>query len=177
MQGREDERVVAFAALSLEPGKVPLVAGLGVACIVGAAAVAWFSSPVTLRLARAEERLVTAELESRLFGVVTSRAERIDGIRSVSLVRSRTGRSHTPDHIVFETVNGPVDRGRNQQLFAVDHADIDRFFEDEASPPLTLSSIARGRELVRFLVAQAVALFLTLAGLGLEWMVVRSLLA
>ena len=116
-------------------------------------------------------------LESRLFGLVTNRAERIDGIRSVSLVRSRTGRSHTPDHIVFETVNGSVDLGRNQQLFAVDSADIEGFFKDEASPPLLLSSIARGSELVRFLVAQAVALFLTLAGLGLEWLVVRTLVA
>jgi hypothetical protein len=163
--------------MSLEPGKVPIVAGLGVACIVGAAALAWFSSPATMRLARGEKRLVTAELESRLFGVVTSRAERIDGIRSVLLIRSRTGRSHTPDHIVFETVSGPVDLGRNQQLFAVDYDDIDSFLKDEASPPLKLSSIARGSELVRFLVAQAVALFLTLFGLGLEWMVVRSLVA
>jgi hypothetical protein len=161
--------------LSLEPEKVPLVAALGVACILGAAALAWFSSPATLRLARGEERLVTAELESRLFGLVTNRAERIDGIRSVSLVRSRTERSHTPDHIVFETVNGSVNLGRNQQLFAVDHADIEAFFKDEAPPFLTLSSIARGREFVRFLVAQAIALFLTLAGLGVEWLVVRAL--
>jgi hypothetical protein len=156
---------------------VPLVAGLGIACIVGAAALAWFSSPATLRLARGEGRLVTAEVESRLVGVVTRGAERIDGIRSVSLVRTRTGRSQTPDHIVFETVNGPVNLGRNQQLFAADYADIDGFFKDEASPALTLSSIARGRELVRFLVAQAVAVFLMFAGLGLEWMVVRSLMA
>jgi hypothetical protein len=163
--------------VSVEPGKVPLVAGLGIACIVGAAALAWFSSPATLRLARGEERLVTAEIESRLFGTVTNRAERVDGIRSVSLVRTRTGRSHTPDHIVFETVNGPVNLGRNQQLFAVDFADLDGFFKDEASPPLTLSSTARGRELMRFLVAQAVVVLLTLVGLGLEWMVVRSLRA
>lgn len=173
----EDEPVVASTAMSVEPGKVPLVAGLGVACIVGAAALAWFSSPATLRLARGEDRLVTAQLESRLFGVIPSRAERIDGIRSVSLVRTRTGRSQTPDHIVFETVSGSVNLGRNQQLFAVDYDDIDGFFKDEASLPLTLSSIARGSELVRFLVAQAIAVFLTLAGLGLEWMVVRSLLA
>jgi hypothetical protein len=163
--------------VSLEPGKVPLVAGLGVACIVGAAALAWFSAPATLRLARAEQGLVTAQLESRLFGLVPKSAERIDGLRSVSLVRSRTGRSQTPDHIVFETVNGPVDLGRDQQLFAVDHADMKSFFEDEASSSLTLSSIARGRELVRFVVAQAIALFLALAGLGLEWMVVRTLMA
>ena len=120
---------------------------------------------------------MTAELQSRLFGLLTRSAERIDGIRSVSLVRSRTGRSHTPDRIVFETAHGPVDLGASQQLFAVDHADIEGFFQDQASPPLTLSSVARGRELVRFLVAQAIALCLTLAGLGLEWLVVRTLVA
>jgi hypothetical protein len=163
--------------LSLEPGRAPLVASLGVTCIVAGAALAWFSSPATLRLARGEERLVTAVLESRLFGLVTRGTERIDGIRSVSLVRSRTGRSHTPDRIVFETVHGSVDLGARQQLFAVDHPDIDGFFEDPASPSLALSSIARGRELMRFLVAQAIALFLTLAGLGLEWSVVRTLVA
>ena len=79
--------------------------------------------------------------------------------------------------VEVSTVNGSVDLGRSQQLFAVDYADMESFFQDEASPPLTLSSIARGSEFMRFLVAQAIALFLTLAGLGLEWMVVRAVVA
>ena len=161
--------------MALESEKVPPAAAIGVAFIVGAAALAWLSAPATLLLARGEERLVTAQLESRLFGLVTNKAERIDGIRSVSLVHSATGRSRTPGHLVFETVNGSVSLGRNQQLFAVDYADIEGFFKDEASPPLTLSSIARGSEFRRFLVAQAVVLFLMLVGLGVEWMVVRAL--
>jgi hypothetical protein len=120
---------------------------------------------------------VTATLESRLFGLITTRAERIEGIRSVSLVRIPTSsRSRTPARIVFETTGGGVDLGRNQQLFAADYSDVAAFFEDEAPLSLSLSSIARGSELVRFLVAQVITLFLTLGGLGLEWMVLRGLM-
>ena len=166
--------------MSLEPGKVPLVAVLGLAWVLGAGVLAWFSSPSTLQLARGDQQLVTATIESRLFGLVTKSAERIEGIRSVSLVRSTVSSqydsaSHTPERVVFETTSGSVDLGRNQQLFAVDYPDIASFFKDEASKSLTLSSIARGQELRRFFVAQAAALFLALVGLGLEWMVVRSL--
>jgi hypothetical protein len=165
--------------LSLEPEKAPLVAGIGLACMLAAAVLAWFSSPATLRLSRGDHKLVTAALESRLFGLVTHRAERIDGIRSASLVSSRApgSRSHTPDRLIFETTSGSVDLGRNQQLFAVDYPDVAGFFKDEGSPSLTLSSIARGRELIRFFVAQAFVLFAALGGLGLEWMVVRSLMS
>jgi hypothetical protein len=161
--------------LALETGKVPLAAALGLACVVGAATLAWFSSPATLQLARGDQGLVTAALESRTFGLIVNRTERIEGIRAASLVRTRAGRSQTPDTLVFETTSGAIDVGRNQQLFAVDYPDIDSFFKDEASQSLTLSSIARGRELIRFLVAQAIFLFLMLVGLGVEWMVVRSI--
>lgn len=164
------------AALALELSKVPLAAALGLACVVGAATLAWFSSPATLHLARGDQGLATAALESRTFGLITNRAERIEGIRAASLLRTRTGRSHTPDTLLFQTTSGSVDLGRNQQLFAVDYPAIDSFFQDEASQSLTLSSIARGRELIRFLVAQAIFLFLLLVGLGVEWMVVRSIL-
>jgi hypothetical protein len=160
--------------MAIESGKVPLVAALGLACIAGAAALAWFSSPATLRLARGDQGLVAAALESRTFGIIPNRAERIEGIRTATLVRTATGRSHTPDTLIFETNGGPVDLGRNQQLFAVDYSDIDSFLKDHAASTLTLSSIARGREFIRFLVAQTMFLFLSAAGLGVEWMVVRS---
>jgi hypothetical protein len=150
------------------------VAGIGLAWILGAAVLAWLSSPATLQLVRGNE-LATATLESRLFGLITTSDERIEGIRSVSLVRSHTsGSSRTPARIVFETTGGPVDLGRNQQLFAVDYSELETLFRDDGPRSLTLSSIARGRELVRFVVAQSIALFLMLVGLALEWMAVRS---
>lgn len=144
--------------------------------MVGAAVLAWFSSPATLHMTRDERGVVTASLESRTFGLITNQTQRIEGIQSVSMVRTATGRSRTPDSLVFRTASAVFDRGRNLQLFAPDFADIDTFFKDEASQSLTLSSIARGRELIRFFVAQAVFLFLLLLGLGVEWMVVRSLI-
>jgi len=161
--------------MAIESGKAPLVAFLGLALIAGAVTLAWFSSPATLQLARGERGLVTAVLESRTFGLITTRAERIEGIRSVTLLRTATGRSRTPDTLLFDTTTEAVDLGRNQQLFAVDYPEIDSFLKDGVSPSLTLSSIARGRERIRFVVAQAGFLFLLLVGLGVEWMVVRSL--
>jgi hypothetical protein len=163
--------------LSLEPGKAPIVAGIGLACLLGSAVLAWLSSPSTLQLARDNEDRVSAALESRLFGLIAYNAARIEGVRSVSLVRyDGPGRpSHTPDRMVFETKTGSVDLGRNQQLFAVDYPEITDFLKTEGPAAATLSSIATGRELRRFVIAQAVALFMFLGGLGLWWMVVRHL--
>ena len=163
--------------MSLEPGKAPTVAGIGLACLLGAAVLAWLSSPASLHLARDNEDRVAAALESRLFGLFTIEAERIEGIRSVTLVKY-TGpgeRSSTPDRIVFETTKGPVDLGRNQQLFALDYPEIASVFKTDGPSSLALSSIARGRELRRFVIAQAIALFMLLGGLALEWTVIRHL--
>lgn len=180
-------------ALAIPSRKLPLVAVIGLACVVGSPALAWFSSPATLQLTRGDRGLVQASIESRLFGLFLNKTERIDSIRAVSLVRGTDDRQYkTPDRIVFDTTSGPVDLGRNQQLFMRDHAEIARFFPIESSdavergdgesssPPLhslTLSSIARGQELRRFLIAQTLALFLLIGGLGLEWLAVRGLVA
>ncbi len=163
--------------MSLEPGKAPIVALLCVACLLGSAVLAWLSSPATLSLIRDNEDRVAARLESRLFGVITSRDERIEGIRSLSVVRyNQPGQpSETPDRMVFETPQGPVDLGRNQQLFAVDHPAISAFLETTGPSVLTLSSIARGSELRRFVIAQVMALFMCLGGVGLGWTLVGHL--
>jgi hypothetical protein len=160
--------------LPVEPGKAPLVAGIGLGWLLGAAVLAWFSSPATLHLARDNEDRVTAALESRLFGLITNKTERIDGIRSMSIARY-SDPSDTPDRIVFQTAKGPVDLGRNQQLFAPDHAEIAGFFTADGPASLTLSSISRGAELRRFWFAQAAVLFMGLVGLGLTWMVISGL--
>lgn len=138
---------------------------------------AWLSSPATLHLTRDSEDRVAAAIESRLFGLMTNHAERVEGIRSVSLVRydSPGPGSRTPDRIVFETRTGSVDLGRNQQLFAVDYPEVAGFLDTAGPSSLTLSSIARGRELRRFVIAQAFALAMFLGGLALEWMVVSHL--
>ncbi len=165
--------------VSLEPGKAPIVALLAVACLLGASVLAWLSSPATLSLTRDNEDRVAARLESRLFGVITSRDERIEGIRSLSVVRyNQPGQpSDTPDRMVFETRLGPVDLGRNQQLFAVDHPAISGFLETTGPSALTLSSLSRGSELRRFMIAQAAAAFMFLGGLGLCSTLVRHVRA
>ena len=157
--------------LALEPGKAPIAAVIGLGWILGSAVLAWFSSPATLHLSRDNEDRVVAAIESRLFGLFTNRAARVEGIRSATLVPG------TPDRIVFETAKGSVDLGRNQQLFALDYPEIDGFIKADAPPSLTLSSLARGPELRRFVIAQTATLFIFLVGLGLEWLVLAGLWA
>ena len=152
---------------------------IGVAMLLSSATLAWFSSPASLHIARDSGSGVSATLESRLFGLITNRAERIEGIRSASMVSGRLPGtdSDTPNRLVFQTATGAVDLGRNQQLFTRDFAEIDQFLKADAPPPgLTLSSIARGEELRRFLIAQSIAVLMFLGGLGLEWSAVRQAL-
>ena len=165
--------------MALAPGKAPIVAVIGVAWLVGAGVLAWLSSPATLHLTRDNEDRVTAVIEARLFGLIATQGARIDGIRSASLVRSAgPGQSsHTPSRLVFETREGQVDLGRNQQLFAVDYPEIDGFLQTSGPADVTVSSIARGSELRRFVVAQAIAVFLFLGGLGLGGMLISGLRA
>lgn len=165
--------------VAVEPGKAPIVAIIGLAWLLGSAVLAWLSSPATLHLTRDSEDRVVAVIEARLFGLVVSQADRVEGIRSASLGRpAEPGQStQTTKRLVFETRQGPVDLGRNQQLFAFDYADIDAFFKTSGPSALTLSSIARGSELRRFVIAQAVAVFLFVGGLGLGWMVISGLWA
>jgi hypothetical protein len=154
----------------------PKAALIGLVMLLMSAALAWLSSPATLRLAREAGPGVTATLESRLFGLITNRSERIDGIRSASMVRNGTD-SASPDRLLFQTAAGTVDLGRNQQLFAPDFPEIDEFLKADApAPGLTVSSIARGSELRRFLFAQAIAILMFLGSLALEWAAVRGAL-
>ncbi|MEO5822803.1 MAG: hypothetical protein ABIT71_20040 [Vicinamibacteraceae bacterium] len=162
--------------MPIESGKAPTVAVIGLAWLIGSAVLAWLSSPATLMLIRDNEDHVAATLQSRLFGLFTTRSERIDGIQSVSVVSyNAPGHpSDTPDRLVFDTAKGPVDLGRNQQLFAQEHPKIAGFIKD-GPQSLTLSSIDRGSERRRYVIAQVIALFLFLGGLGLEWMLLQNL--
>ncbi len=165
--------------MAIEPGKAPTVAVIGLACLLGSAVLAWLSSPATLILTRDNEDRVAAVIESRLFGLFPSSTEHVERIRSVSNIKydGPGQRSDTPDRIVFDTRGGSVDLGRNQQLFAVDYPEIAAFFKTDGPGSLMLSSVARGRELRRFFFAQAAALAMLLAGLGLGWTIISSLRA
>jgi hypothetical protein len=143
--------------------KAPIFLVLGVAMLIGAGVLAWFSSVAVLALARTGPMSFSAEFQSRLLGVLTIGSDRIDDIRSASMEPSREpgSRSRTPDRLVFTTPRGPVDRGYEQQLFARDFAAIDAFFKDPAQASLRLVSTGSGSEAFRFLFAQ-----LSVAALG-----------
>jgi hypothetical protein len=166
----------------VELSKAPLAILLGIACLCGGATLAWFSSPATMYLTRRGPNAVTVAFESWLFGQFLVDQQRIDGARSVSLS------SDTASRLIFGTSKGPVDLGRVQQLFAPDFADVKDFFEAKTiepelegeravAPPneATISSIARSSETRRFVIAQAMVLFLTLVGCGVIWMAGRAL--
>ncbi|MEO8075185.1 MAG: hypothetical protein ABI818_02580 [Acidobacteriota bacterium] len=171
--------------------KVPTAILLGIACLCGGAALAWFSSPATMYLTRSGPEAVTVAFESRLFNLFLVDERRIPETRSVFMVDSRTpgSGSDTPPRITFGTAHGPVDLGRVQQLFARDFPDVRGFFEAKTVEPelererpveppnaATISSIGRSSETRRFVIAQSVVLLLTLVGCGVIWMAGRTLL-
>jgi hypothetical protein len=173
----------------VELNKVPLAIVLGIACICGAATLAWFSSPATMHLTRSGPQAVSVAFESWLFDLFLVDEQRFEA-SSVYMLSSRTpgSTSHTPSRITFGTRNGPVDLGRVQQLFAPDFPDVRDFFEAKRVDPeldgeraveprtaATISSIARGSEIRRFVIAQAMVLFLTLVGGGVIWMAGQAL--
>jgi hypothetical protein len=180
--------------LSSGSASPPLLLLIALACLGGAGALAWFSSPVTMTLTRTKGGLAVVSFESRLFGLYPRSSDRIENVKSVSTItfRGPGSRSDTPDRIVFETPSGPVDRGMVQQQFVRDFAEIKTFFggDNEASSEgggetslerdvrpgtLSLSSIGRGSEARRFAFAQLAAAFLMFLGLGVGWMGAKAL--
>jgi hypothetical protein len=180
--------------LSSESASPPLLIVLALACLGGAAVLAWLSSPATMTLTRTKGGQVVVSFESRLFGLIQRSTDRIDNVRSVSTVtfRGPGSSSKTPDRLVFDTPSGPVDRGMVQQLFVPDLAEIKAFFEGDGETAsegsgetslerevrpgtLSLSSIGRGSELRRFAFAQLAAAFLMFLGLGVGWMGAKAL--
>ena len=150
---------------------------IGLAMLAGSVVLLWLSSPATLSLARTAPGEAAGSFESRLLGLVPHSRVELAGVRAARLVRSRTegSRSHTPDRLVFETATGDLDLGYVQQRFAPDKAEIAEFLADPARQRLSLSTIARTRELLRFAFAQLLGTLLALGGLGLVWSTFRGL--
>jgi hypothetical protein len=160
---------------SAKPGTLLLI---GIAFLAGAAVLAWLSSIASMQLVRTSAETTTVTIDSRLFGLFPIQSERIEQVTAASLVRSReTGSpSHTPDRLVFATSAGPADRGYRQQLFAHERDGIDAFLGDPAAHDVSLTSIDRGSERVRFVAAQLAVLFLACCGVGIFWIGVRALI-
>lgn len=163
----------------------PLLVALGIVLLAGAAILAWFSATATLHLTRTGDAaaatvlIVRADFEERLFGLIPIASERIDGIRSVSVVSAgapdSTSRTNTSKRLVFDTAAGPVDRGYTQQRFSRDYPAIRDFFASESQREFTVSSAGTFWEALRFIAAQVGVLFLAALGLLLIYLGMRGL--
>jgi hypothetical protein len=140
---------------------------VGPLCILFAAALEWYASPATLSLTRTGSNDVSVSIASKLFGRFTTTTTRYDSVQSAAIVRSPNARrSVDSDRLVFYTAADAIDRTRAQQLFRADFPEIKSFLTDGSRQTLSISSIARGRELRRFVAAQAAVAFLALLGAG-----------
>ena len=147
----------------------PLLLVIGIAFLLGGAALAWFSSPSTLRLVRTDAKTVRAEIEDRLFGLYPTQVVRFEDIRSAEMESGRlpdsTSRSNAPSRLVFVTAQGRIDPGHALQRFTRRYTDIRDFFADPSAKAFTASSHIDGWETLRFWLALLGAVFL--AGVGL----------
>lgn len=159
--------MLTHPTMSDDLNRVPILGIIGLAALLGAATLAYFSSVVTLRLERSATE-ATLSYDTRLFNLFAIEQRRHQGVTGVYLRPGREpgSRSHTPDFVIFRTADGIVDYSYAQQLFLRDYPELEAFFADAATPALTLSSIARGSELRRFIAAQAAVVFLAAVGLG-----------
>lgn len=146
----------------------PLLLLLGCAFLAGAAVLAWFSAVVTLQLTRHDTAAFTAQLETRLFGLVPVAHTQIDGVRAVEFIDFRLqdsrSRSHAQMRLIFQTRAGAVDAGYAQQQFAQRGTEVREFLEQAQQQQLRLASSDGFHEGFRFFAAQAVVLLLAALG-------------
>lgn len=156
--------------------KIPLVAIIGFACVAGAAVLAWFSAIATLTIDRRPDGL-HATVERRLLGFIPVGSETFGGIRTIESVSGRLdSRSHTPNQLMFVTAGGALRPGYDAQRFLADYSDIREFVDDPSRATFARSTTHRSSELVRFVMAQAGALFLLMMGVLFLNAVARSIL-
>jgi hypothetical protein len=153
--------------VALDLKRTAFLLTVGPLCLVFAAVLEWYASPATLSLTRTGPDAVSVMMVSKLFGRLTTTTTRYDGVQSAAIVRSPNARrSVDSDRLVFYTAAEAIDRTRAQQLFRADFPEIKSFLADGSRHTLSISSIARGRELRRFVAAQAAVAFLALLGAG-----------
>jgi hypothetical protein len=159
----------------------PLLILVGIAFIGGACALAWFSSLDTVTLTRTSPVSVDVAFDDKLFGIVLIPGERITGVRSARSVMPRpegsTSRTSNTRFLVFDTAKGQVFADADRHYFHRYADDITAFIADPSRSELVLRTSDDGRELLRFLFAQACVLLLALVGWFVTRLGVRALLA
>lgn len=153
--------------MALDLKRTAFLLTVGSLCIIFAAALEWYASPATLSMTRTGPNAVSVLMVSKLFGRLPTTTTRYDGVQSAAIVLSPNRRREVDSaRLVFYTATEAIDRTRAQQLFRDDFPEIKTFMTDGSRQTLTISSIARRRELWRFVAAQAAVAFLTLLGAG-----------
>jgi hypothetical protein len=147
-------------------GKFAVRIVIGAAMLVGAPALAWYSSIAMLQFDKAPPRGANVELSRKLFGLVQVSNMRVANVVSVTMVRSREpgSQSDTPDRLEFNTLSGPVDLGYEQQRFTRYYTNLRDFLGDDSQSRLALSSAGNWDEKLRFAFAQFMAVVFLLGG-------------
>ena len=157
----------------------PLILLIGIALLAGACALAYFSSPATLKMKRTSPSSVDVAIEDRLFGVWLIATDRFTGVRAALSLSPRpegsTSRTSTGSFLFFDTTAGRVFAGPSRQVFLRDLDAIQGFIADPSRAELALPVTDRSEGLLRFLFAQACVLFLALVGAFLLWLGMRTL--
>ncbi len=153
---------------------------IGLVMIAGSVGLFWFSSTATLKLVRASSGAVSGTFERQLFGRISHSRIVVTDIVSVRVERGQADhiskRSGTNDSLHFVTEEGRVDLVQVQDMFVRDAPVISEFLVDRSRSDLSLSSIARTREKLRFAFGQLVGVVMALGGAGLATTGFRGLL-
>jgi hypothetical protein len=159
----------------------PLLVLVGIGFIAGACALAWFSSLDTVTVTRTGPASADVAFDDALLGLVTIEGERISGVRAARVgVPSFEGRgSHSAStrFLIFDTAKGEVYADADRHYFHRYADDITAFIADPGRNELILRTSDDGRELFRFLFAQACVILLGVVGWFVTRLGVRMLLA
>lgn len=157
----------------------PLLILIGIAFIAGACALAWFSSPFTLKATRTGPSTANVVIEDRLFAVFPIGSDSYEGVRGARSVIPRpegsTSRTSTTRFLVLDTAKGPVFVAPSHRVLQLHADDIRDFLADASRGELVVRKLEISGETFRFIAAQAGVLFLALIGAFVTWLGVRSL--
>ena len=153
---------------------------LGLAFVLGAAALASLASPSTMTLTRTGPTAVDVVVETRLFNLFRIGGFRIDGAESVEVVESVVPATGTGPELpsaistYFVTRDGRINHGLRQELFDGHVSAIKNFFASD-EPSAAFSVNDPGRELGRFILIDLLVIFMALIGLIVTWAGVTGL--
>ncbi len=157
----------------------PLLVLIGIAFIAGACALAWFSSPFTMKATRTGPSTANLVIEDKLFAMFPIGSDSYEDVRGARYLIPRpegsTSRTSTTRFLQLDTAKGPVFVGPSHHVLGLYADDIRDFLADASRGELVVRKLEISGETFRFIAAQAGVLFLALIGAFVTWLGVRSL--